>query len=167
MVANNDVQNMKGNASDEIKAACARMLRMYRGKYNKKTNTSFVDYIGARIQITEIDIQPMAIAPNRKEATVICEITVEEGKHGKRRRCSSLPLVALVGIPAVSQSLNMVYHAPAAVGAPLRIINKTVAVGARTLICRGEIWDMENTRLIASGVHHKMDASKPKPTNKL
>lgn len=74
------IGSIKGNASDETKKACTRMLGHYRGFHFKSPKTpTFADDIGSRIKITEVSITPMDNAPKRKEATVVCELTVEEG----------------------------------------------------------------------------------------
>lgn len=75
--AYDDVKNIKGNAPDDTKKAVVWMLRLYRGAKNLRT--TFANDIGLRIRVTEVDIKPMELAPNREEATVICEITVEDG----------------------------------------------------------------------------------------
>ncbi|KAF5390700.1 hypothetical protein D9757_002575 [Collybiopsis confluens] len=81
--------------------------------------------------------------------------------------CSSVCIMALKvsqggnGID-VSQSLNIVYHAPAAIGETLRVVNTTMAVGRRVASARTEIWSETNRRLVASGVHIKMEPSSAK-----
>ncbi|KAK6971335.1 hypothetical protein R3P38DRAFT_3242698 [Favolaschia claudopus] len=39
----------------------------------------------------------------------------------------------------VSQSLNVVFHAPAALGETLRIVNTTLTVGSRAMSARTEV----------------------------
>ncbi|KAI0373161.1 hypothetical protein BV20DRAFT_938327 [Pilatotrama ljubarskyi] len=81
--------------------------------------------------------------------------------------CSSIALVAL-GIAThryanfVSQAITTVFHAPATLGARLRIVNNTVSFGARTVSARTEIWDTTNRRLVATGIHNQMQPSTPK-----
>ncbi|KAJ7886882.1 hypothetical protein B0H14DRAFT_2563188 [Mycena olivaceomarginata] len=63
--------------------------------------------------------------------------------------CSTLVLMACGQYVHVSQSLNIVYHSPAAL---------------RTMTARTEIWNATKHRLVASGVHIKMA---PSPSSKL
>ncbi|KZO99717.1 hypothetical protein CALVIDRAFT_357698 [Calocera viscosa TUFC12733] len=59
---------------------------------------------------------------------------------------------------AVSMNLNVTYHAPAPLGTPLRIISTSVSAGGRVSTVRSEIWDTKRDKLVASGVHLKMQA---------
>jgi acyl-coenzyme A thioesterase 13 len=80
---------------------------------------------------------------------------------------------------SVSQSLNLSYHAPAPPyappfipnmrysradgrGAQLRVVSTSLALSARSMSARSEIWDVTNQCLVASGVHIKMDVSAAK-----
>jgi len=59
---------------------------------------------------------------------------------------------------AVSMNLNVVYHAPAPLGTPLRIVSTSVSAGGRVQTVRSEIWDTQRNKLVASGMHLKMQA---------
>ncbi|KZT58490.1 hypothetical protein CALCODRAFT_494741 [Calocera cornea HHB12733] len=59
---------------------------------------------------------------------------------------------------SVSMNLNVIYHAPAPLGTPLRVISKSVTAGGRVQTVRSEIWDIKRDKLVASGVHLKMQA---------
>ncbi|KAF8512770.1 HotDog domain-containing protein [Gautieria morchelliformis] len=168
-----DVKLVKGNASDEIKEFVVNILRFLTSTVDD--TKGFSGSIGARIKITEVSIHQKESFTKKQEATVVCELEVNEemvngagNMHGACSAylidlCTSLPLAALVQrSPGVSQVINMIYHAPAPSGTPIRIINKSVAVGGRTMTSRGEIWDTKNERLVASGVHIKMLPSQPK-----
>ncbi|TBU53418.1 hypothetical protein BD310DRAFT_981147 [Dichomitus squalens] len=81
--------------------------------------------------------------------------------------CSAIALTALSiamnkRTHLVSQAINTIFHAPATVGARLKIVNKTVAYGTRTVSARTEIWDITNRRLVVSGIHNQMQPSPPK-----
>ncbi|KAI0053807.1 Thioesterase/thiol ester dehydrase-isomerase, partial [Auriscalpium vulgare] len=129
-----------------------------------------------RVSITEVSLNPMAEEPSKFEARVVCELFVEEdmlnisgNMHGGCAAylvdiCSTLPIAAYNadGRSGVSQIINMIYHAPAKLGAKLKIISTTIAVGGRTMSARCEIWDATNQRLVASGIQVKMDASPAK-----
>ncbi|KAF8510463.1 HotDog domain-containing protein [Hysterangium stoloniferum] len=166
-----DPSSIQGNVPDELKLFVDSLL----GRFMVDSLRGFADDIGRRIKITEITVKPMENAPKKREGVVVCEIEVDEGMvngggnlHGGCSAylidmCTSLPIAAVSGgYAGVSQSLNMLYHAPAPVGTPLRIISKSIAVGARAMSSRGEIWDTKNSRLVASGVHVKMMPSSPK-----
>jgi len=62
----------------------------------------------------------------------------------------------------VSQTLNIIYHSPAALGEKLRIVNTTLTVGGRTMSMRSDIWNETRHRLVATGIHIKMQPSQPK-----
>ncbi|KZS98599.1 hypothetical protein SISNIDRAFT_462498 [Sistotremastrum niveocremeum HHB9708] len=130
-------------------------------------------------------------AKTARTAIVIAETTVEQdmvngagNMHGGCVAyvvdiCSSIPMIALAkpvkvtktadgeekveyGRSGVSQALNLVYHAPAPVGTPLRIVSTSLAVGGRAMSSRCEVWDTKTNRLVASGVHTKMVPTIPK-----
>ncbi|KAI5452297.1 hypothetical protein NCC49_000861 [Naganishia albida] len=77
--------------------------------------------------------------------------------------CSSLPLMALStsdfwsGLGGLSQSMSILYHAPAPEGTKLKIISETLNVGGRIANMRCEIRNAENNKLIASGFHSKVN----------
>lgn len=169
------LSSIKGNASDDIKKHLAAVLNLFMGR-----GTGFADSVGSKIQLTEVWIQQKTDEPERQEAKVVCEITVDEDMlngggsiHGGCSAylvdvCSSLPISALglitggSGVGGVSQVINMVYHSPARLGDPLRIINTSLTLGARTMSSRSEIWNLKYHRLVASGVHIKMEPSPSK-----
>ncbi|KAK0491594.1 hypothetical protein IW261DRAFT_1438465 [Armillaria novae-zelandiae] len=81
--------------------------------------------------------------------------------------CSTLAIIVYTlssGRPVntVSQSINMTYHSPAGLGEELRIVSTTMTIGSKTLIARTEIWSDTTKRLVASGVHSKMEPSQAK-----
>ncbi|KIY43159.1 hypothetical protein FISHEDRAFT_54105 [Fistulina hepatica ATCC 64428] len=171
-----------GNASHEVKKA-TQGFRAYFLQYTK-SDTGFAQSIGKRLSLDEVSINPSAAEPARDECKVVCSMTVEEDMvngssnlHGGCSAflidvCSSLALVAMsaamYGEPmlSVSQSLNVVFHSPAALGDKLRIVNTTLTLGARAMSVRTEIWNDTHKRLVCSGVHIKMQPS-VKPAAKL
>ncbi|KAF8644452.1 hypothetical protein AX16_008451 [Volvariella volvacea WC 439] len=140
----------------------------------------FGDSIVKRLMTTEVSINQKAEEPKKLEGRVVCEITVDEDMingagnvHGGCLAflidaCSTLSLTALrasqTGVPfyGVSQSLNIVYHSPAGMGEKLRLVNTTMTAGARAVSARTEVWNDTHHRLVASGVHIKMEPSEPK-----
>ncbi|KAN0128573.1 HotDog domain containing protein [Lactarius tabidus] len=135
--------------------------------------------IGKCVVVTEASIVPKAEEASRTEARVVCEVTVEEDMlnpggrlHGACAAylidsCSTLVFVASGRSGGVTQSLDLVFHAPAAPGSKLRIVNTGMAVGARIMSSRTEIWDDTTKRLCVTGIHVKMEPSPPKSTSKL
>ncbi|KAL5479088.1 hypothetical protein ACEPAI_2376 [Sanghuangporus weigelae] len=137
--------------------------------------SGFADAIGGRLVITEAEITRKRDEPERMEARVVCEIGVEQdmvngggNMHGGCSAylidvCSTLPIIGLMdamkrgGRGGVSQVLDVVYHSPARVGDVLRIVSTTISLGARTMSARSEIWNVTQHRLVATGVHIKMD----------
>jgi len=66
----------------------------------------------------------------------------------------------------VSLNLDITYHAPAVLNAPLRITSTTLAGGRRVYTARCEIWDTARNSLVASGVQLMMHQS-PQTSAKL
>jgi len=62
----------------------------------------------------------------------------------------------------VSQTLNIIYHSPAALDDKLRIVNTTMTVGGRAMSARCEIWNETHHRLVVTGSHLMMRPSAPK-----
>ncbi|KAF8885788.1 hypothetical protein BD779DRAFT_658574 [Infundibulicybe gibba] len=173
-----DTSTIPGNAPPHIKEIFADLSAFFR--YDDKGKGSFGDSIARGLRTTEVSIIKKAEEPMKDEARVVCEITVQEDMlngggniHGGCSAflidlCSTLSLTALMlsstgsVFPNVSQSLNVVYHSPAGLGDKLRLVNTTMTVGARALSARTEIWNVTHHRLVASGVHIKMQPSMPK-----
>ncbi|EPQ58891.1 hypothetical protein GLOTRDRAFT_54445 [Gloeophyllum trabeum ATCC 11539] len=175
LVSLEDASKIPGNVSPEVKQAAASWLNLF---FSRNADTpAFADSVGKRLKLTEVSINPKADEPGKTECKVVCEITVSSDMlnglgslHGGCSAyliddCSSLPLAAYslvtggTGSPGVSQSLNVVYHAPALLGDKLRIVSTTIAVGSRIMSARCEIWNDTHHRLVSSGVHIKMEPS--------
>ncbi|KAJ7503851.1 HotDog domain-containing protein [Mycena galericulata] len=83
--------------------------------------------------------------------------------------CASTPLVVL-GLAqgtngvGVTQGMNVLFHAPAAVGAHLRIASTSISMGGRVMTARCEISDKSSGRVVASAFLNKMQ---PQPQAKL
>ncbi|KDQ64055.1 hypothetical protein JAAARDRAFT_144471 [Jaapia argillacea MUCL 33604] len=168
-----------GSASPEVKLLTSEWLTFISG-----SQTSFASSIANRLVLTAVDIRKKEEEQGREECRVVCEIGVAPDMlngagsiHGGCSAflvdtCSSLPIAGLrkhknnLVNMAVSQSINMVYHSPATEGDHLRIVSTTITVGARVMSSRCEIWNQTHHRLVASGVHIKMEPSAP-PTSKL
>ncbi|RDB19982.1 Acyl-coenzyme A thioesterase 13 [Hypsizygus marmoreus] len=176
------VARIAGNASEDVKRALAHPGAFFvnRAMLEGVKGPIFGETITNRMVVTEVSVEQKKEEPSRLEGKVVCELTVEEDMingggniHGGCSAflidiCSTLALTALsmsntgdVYI-SVSQSLNIVYHSPAALGDKLRIVNTTMTLGARAHSARTEIWNATHHRLVSSGVHIKMQPSFPK-----
>jgi len=130
-----------------------------------------------RLLATEMYLRRKAEEPKKWECEVVCEITVAPDMtnfggtlHGGCvaflvDNCTSLALSLLQAhlgkSPViVSQTLNLLYHAPAPEGVNLKIVSQTIASGSRITSARCEIYDTTNNRLVATGVHAKMESKK-------
>ncbi|KAL1741759.1 HotDog domain-containing protein [Schizophyllum fasciatum] len=171
-----------GNASPEVKAGYEDLVSRFFLRDGKPHG--FAATVGTRLSIDEVSIVKKAEEPTREEGRFVCSLEVTEdmlngagSMHGGCSAflidfCSSLCLSAhsahVYGAPIfmVSQALNIVYHSPASLGDKIRIVNTTLTMGARASSARSEIWNDTHHRLVASGVHIKMQPSVP-PKNKL
>ncbi|KAJ7442133.1 HotDog domain-containing protein [Mycena galericulata] len=162
-----------GNADDSVKKTLSD-IPAYFGVRRSNPKPSFGDSIIQRLVVTHASLEPKADEPLKKEGRVVCELEVTDdmlnGGGNVHGGCSAFlidicsTLAIIVYQPEaynVSQSLNIVYHSPATLGEKLRIVNTTLTVGARTLSARCEIWNATQHRLVASGVHIKMQPSPP------
>ncbi|KAI0248827.1 HotDog domain-containing protein [Lactifluus subvellereus] len=165
---------IKGNLPPDVKQTIDMVLSQLMSK-----PTVFGASIGKRVVITEASVVPKAEESSRTEVRVVCEVTVEEDMlnpggslHGACAAflidiCTTLVFLAAARSPGVSASMDVVYHAPAAPGAKLRIVNTALAVGARIMSARTEIWDDTTKRLCVTGIHVKMEPSVPKSKPKM
>jgi len=128
------------------------------------------------LNVTEMSLLQKEEELGKLEAKMVFETRVDtdmlndgENMHGGCSAflidfCSSITLSLLLAhfhrTPyQVSQTLNVVYHAPARVGAKIRIVNRTITMGRRIMSARTEVYDADHSRLVASGVHTKMAPS--------
>jgi len=171
-----------GNASDDVKRFVGNMSALLhrRGQFADGNalprKKMFGEDIVDRMVVKEVSVIQKAEEPLKTEGRVVCEITVDEDMlngggniHGGCSAflidvCTSIALMAL-GMAngafsgSVSQSLNVVYHSPAALGDKLRLVNTTLTLGSRAQSARTEIWNDTHHRLAVSGVHIKMQPS--------
>ena len=182
--ATKDISHVQGNASDETKRIICELPRTFSPKDAEGRLTGFAASVIERMKVTEVSVVAKNEDPRKKDGYVVVELDALEDTlngganvHGGCHAflidlCSTLALDALKlemnGQPSmtVTQSLNIVYHAPALGGVKLKIINTTIAAGARTSSMRTEIWDATNRRLTSTGIHVKMNPSTPYPQAK-
>ncbi|KAJ7239983.1 HotDog domain-containing protein [Mycena haematopus] len=164
---------ISGNVDPAMKAFFSDIPKIF--GLDRFEKPSFGDSIARGLVVTSASVENKAEEPLKQEGRVVCEVTVTEDMlngggniHGGCSAflvdlCSTLSIIALTSNTYhVSQSLNIVYHSPATLGEKLRIVNTTMTVGARALSARTEIWNATKHRLVASGVHIKMQPSKAK-----
>ncbi|EIW76261.1 hypothetical protein CONPUDRAFT_168832 [Coniophora puteana RWD-64-598 SS2] len=160
-----------GNASEETKGKLAEAVAQW---HHTLTHNGYAASTGKRCKLVEVSIQGKSEEPSRKEAKIVAEVTATgdmvNGYGTVHGGCiiflidvfSSLPVIAMNfdqtknGDAGLSSSINTIYHAPAPVGATLRIVAWSTTVGGRTFSSRAEVWDATNRRLVASGTHVKM-----------
>jgi acyl-coenzyme A thioesterase 13 len=176
-----DIAHITGNASDEIKRTAGNPAYFFTYLRSHKVKSPiFGSSILNRLKVTEISINKKQEEESKLEARIVLEIDVTEemlngggSVHGGCFAflvdlCSSIALLVLTkqttgkAYPSVSQSLNIVYHSPAALGERLRIVNTTMTLGARAQSARTEIWNATHRRLAVSGTHITMNPSTPK-----
>ncbi|KAJ3814911.1 hypothetical protein F5876DRAFT_31879 [Lentinula aff. lateritia] len=174
-----DISHIVGNASDKIKHFLVDRRKLFTATgLAPDLEATFGDPVVAALKLSEISIYQNAMESSSLEAKVTCKTRITQDMvngggniHGGCCAflidvCSSGSIMALKisqGVASfdVSQSLNVVYHAPATIGENLRIVNTTMTVGRRVASARTEIWSETHHRLVASGVHIKME---PSPT---
>ncbi|KAK2459954.1 hypothetical protein APHAL10511_008039 [Amanita phalloides] len=175
-----DVSNIIGNASEDVKRIFSDPAQLFLAWRRPGGDSLFGASIVKRMVMKEVSIIDKLEEPRKREGRVICEVVTKEdmlnGAGNMHGGCaaflidlgSSMAIMALglvsgaEEINTVSQSLNIIYHAPASVGETLRIVNTTITLGSRALSARTEIWSTERHRLVASGTHVKMQPSPPK-----
>ncbi|KAJ7442131.1 HotDog domain-containing protein [Mycena galericulata] len=160
-----------GNVDDGVKKLLSDIPALVGARKNN-SKPAFGDSILQRLVVTHASLEPKAEEPLKKEGRIVCELDVTEdmlnGGGNVHGGCSAFLIdicstfAIMVYQPEgfnVSQSLNIVYHSPATLGEKLRIVNTTLTVGARAMSARTEIWNATQHRLVASGVHIKMQPS--------
>ncbi|KAI0265062.1 HotDog domain-containing protein [Gloeopeniophorella convolvens] len=165
---------IKGNLSPELKQKLESLMHEAMAR-----PTEFGGNISKRVVLTEASIVPKVEEESRTEARIVCEMVVEQDManpggvlHGACAAllidvCSTLVFLASSRGPGVSASMDVIYHAPAAVGSKIRIINTAMAVGGRIMSARTEIWDDTTKRLCVTGIHVKMEPSPPRSGPKM
>ncbi|KAF7373388.1 Acyl-coenzyme A thioesterase 13 [Mycena sanguinolenta] len=163
------------NVDEDSKNALTDLSHLFGTQLNLNDRPKeFGDSIGERLLVTQASVQSKSEEPTKKEGRLVCEIVVTHDMlnylgnvHGGCSAflidiCSSMCLMVHQRGTHVSQSLDIVYHSPAMLGETLRIISNTMTMGARVMSARTEIWNATKHRLVASGVHVKMQPSRPK-----
>ncbi|KAI5887727.1 uncharacterized protein SCHCODRAFT_02705063 [Schizophyllum commune H4-8] len=175
---------IEGNAPRFLKEAVLKWLALFGGWVSAPDGseaTFFGSTIRDDLRVTEVSI--VQSPSEQPKARVVCEVRVWEdmvdivdSMHGGCTaflidEISALAVVILAmhnGQEApsagVSQTIDTVFHAAAPLGTALRIVGTCSSLAADTsIVCNAEIWDIDNRRLVASGTHIKMQASRPHP----
>lgn len=168
----NALADIVGNATKEHKLMALGVIAGLTGEVKH-----FADGIGSRLKVTEVSVLTPEYGPKKRIVRVVCDIMVTEDMtqnmgimHGGCASylvdvCSSIPLPILGDLQGgsatlgVSQSLNILFHAPAPKDSLLKIVSTTTASGSRSVSSRAEIWDATHGRLVVSGTHLKMEPS--------
>ncbi|KAI3611631.1 hypothetical protein WG66_007684 [Moniliophthora roreri] len=164
------IDDVPGNAPAMVKQVLLDVL-----VNPKLLQRTFSASVIPKLALSEVSINKMAEEPMREEGRVVFHLTVDEemlnfagGIHGGYF-VSSLALIALrtkmtgsTNLISLSQALSLVFHSPAPLGDRLRVVSTTMTAGARASSAKTEIWSDTKHRLVASGVHIKMDPSPPK-----
>ncbi|KAF9458490.1 hypothetical protein BDZ94DRAFT_102837 [Collybia nuda] len=169
------VSLVSGNAPREIKEIPIKWLTIFR---NRKI--SFANSIADRIKVVEVSIVENPEDPFKIDGRVVCEIDVTSDMLNATGamhegcavflidECSACSLAVLNAAegrpsrPGVSQAINTIFHSQARLGTRLRIVNTSMTGGVEMTSCKAEIWDIQNHRLIASGVQLQMMPSRPR-----
>ncbi|KIJ11137.1 hypothetical protein PAXINDRAFT_171928 [Paxillus involutus ATCC 200175] len=162
-----DAAAIGGNASKELKQSLLDLVTAAAKSVKVRGIRGFEPEIASRLEWTEISVLRKAEEREKLEGRVGFETTVEDDN------CSIMP-IALLRLATtgkadlgVSQSINILFHAPAMAGDRLRIVGTTISLGSRTLSSRCEIWNATHHRLVASGVHTGMSASDLRASSRL
>ncbi|KAJ8087158.1 hypothetical protein PM082_005986 [Marasmius tenuissimus] len=175
-----DISRIAGDAADHVKAFLADPTTLEDVSGQSQTVRGFGYDIISRMEVTEVSVTKKADEPSKQEGRVVVKMKVEQDMvHGGLNvhggcsaflidTCTTLAMTALtlgtVGakLPNVSLALDILYHAPAALGEDLRIVSTTLTVGGRAFSARTEMWSDTHHRLVASGVHVKLSPSQPR-----
>ncbi|KAL0068049.1 hypothetical protein AAF712_004952 [Marasmius tenuissimus] len=129
-----DISHVSGNVPDNVKRTIAHpsvFVFPIDGEPEKGTGHS--DAIVKRMVVTEVSVLKSSEEPSKDVGRVVCELEVAKDMVNRASNlhggcsaylvdiCSSLALIALSMVKGgfvnhVSQSINMVYHSPAARG---------------------------------------------------
>ncbi|KAJ3499529.1 hypothetical protein NMY22_g19500 [Coprinellus aureogranulatus] len=146
-----DISSIAGNAPLHVKQALNGLVTSldsitppeHRGR------SMFGTEVYSRLKITEVSILKKVDEESKLEGRVVVEAIVEEDMvnilgsiHGRCSAflvdmCSVMSLFALSLATtgktpeSVSQSINMIYHSPAALGEKIRLVNTSITLGNR------------------------------------
>ncbi|KAF9444299.1 hypothetical protein P691DRAFT_736695 [Macrolepiota fuliginosa MF-IS2] len=164
-----DISSITGNAADYIKQL---NLNTYIS-YGVGTEDTFGYKVGKAVKFVDISVDCKEERKGRLEATTVAELIVTKDMlngagmlHGGCvaylvDNCCSTPLVVMglvqkVNGVGVTQSMNVLFHAPAPIGTCLRITSTSIALGGRVMTSRCEVTDKDTGRIIASAFLNKM-----------
>ncbi|KAF8888937.1 HotDog domain-containing protein [Gymnopilus junonius] len=132
--------------------------------------------VGKAVRFTEVSVNRKLERQGRLEATTVAEIEVTKqmlnGAGMLHGGCvayliDNTPLVVLglvqnVNGVGVTQSMNVLFHAPAPRGTCLQIVSTSIALGGRVMSSRCEILDKDTGRMVASAFLSKMQPAASK-----
>ncbi|KAH0588185.1 hypothetical protein H2248_006900 [Termitomyces sp. 'cryptogamus'] len=157
-----DVSCVKGNVSEEEKRVALKIFSRFVSTHEK----SYGADVGQRLKLVEVNVWQR----DSQAATgqTIFEIDVTKDMcnifgtlHGGCAAymidpCSVSSLVVLgnaIGIDGtgVSQSMNLIWHQPARIGASLKIISTSIFIHGRVRSARCEVWNGD--QLCVTAIH--------------
>ncbi|RXW15455.1 hypothetical protein EST38_g10404 [Candolleomyces aberdarensis] len=161
-----DTSSIEGNAPDYVKQLNYNTYIAY----GVGDQDCFGHSVGKSVQFVEVNINRKHERKGRLEATTIAEVKVTRhmlnGAGMLHGGClayivDNTPLVVLgliqnVNGVGVTQSMNVLFHAPAPLGTILRIVSSSVSLGGRVMSSRCEVLDKESGRIVASAFLNKM-----------
>jgi len=161
---------IKGNVPDYVKQLNYNTFMSY-GVGDEEDGFGFK--VGKAVKFVEVNVNKKLERQGRLEATTIAEIVVTKHMlNGAKMlhggcvaylidNCCSTPLAVLgliqgVNGVGVTQSMNVLFHAPAPVGTCLQIISTSISLGGRVMSSRCELLDKGTGRVVASAYLNKM-----------
>jgi len=173
------IVDITGNAPVEIKELPIKWLALFHDN-----GKGFAGSIMSRVKVTDVSIIHDS-STLRLEGKVSCEIEVtpdmcdEQGVLAQGCIFTLLDEGTNISMAVasaaeggwrpggVSQTINVFFHAPAAIGVKLHLVHSSIASDSQMFSARSEIWDATNHRLVASGTQLTMSPSRLKNKSSL
>ncbi|KAJ7627978.1 HotDog domain-containing protein [Mycena polygramma] len=167
---NADIPAIAGNAPDYVKQLACNTFYSYGVGAHPD---AFGYAVGRATRFVEMSVERCRERAGRMEARTVAEVVVTKHMlngagmlHGACvtyliDNCASTPLVVLgllhnTNGVGVTQGMNVLFHAPAAVGSLLQITSSSISMGSRVMSARCEITDKATGRVVASAFLNKM-----------
>ncbi|KAF8800104.1 hypothetical protein BYT27DRAFT_7263253 [Phlegmacium glaucopus] len=163
---------IKGNAPDYVKQLNYNTFMCY----GVGEEDSFGYNVGKAVKFIEVNVNRKLERQGRLEATTIAEIVVTKHMlngakmlHGgcvayliDNTPLAVLGLIQSVNGVGVTQSMNVLFHAPAPIGTCLQITSTSISLGGRVMSSRCELVDKDTGRVVASAYLNKMQPTMSK-----
>ncbi|KAG7097542.1 hypothetical protein E1B28_004881 [Marasmius oreades] len=169
-----DVSEVRGNISDEGKRLVLNIISYFIGSQEGCFGAS----VGERLKLIEAEV--VAKDGKASQGRTVFEIKIDKDMcnsfgtlHGACATylvgpCTMTALGVLgaaLGIDGtgVSQSVNIVWHQPAKMGAKLRVISTSVFIKGHIRTSHCELWDKERDILYISATHSTVNNFRSSP----